>query len=189
MADTGAAGFPSQDHGDIAQGWAGAQDAAQPSRGLPEGPMHTRDMLPPEGAGRPDPAGFGRALGPGLGINLLVTDVERAARFQAAVLGASVDYWERDFAILRAQGSVWMLHSDRSYRDHPLGGIARGAEGRGAGAELRLHGCDPDAAEAAARALGATVLAGAADKPHGVREAHILDPDGYCWVPTVPVPG
>lgn len=155
--------------------------------------METRDPLPPEGENRPDAAAFGRGLGPGIGINLLVTDVARAARFQAAVLDARVAYWERDFAILRAGlgtgGAVWMLHSDRAYRDHPLAGIAMAAEGRGAGAELRLYGRDPDAAEAAARALGAglggIVLAGAADKPHGVREAHILDPEGYCWVPTV----
>lgn len=142
--------------------------------------------LPPEGENRPDAEAFGRALGPGIGLNLLVADIEAAARYQAAVLEARVDYWDRDFAILRAQGSVWMLHSDRSYRNHPLSGIAKAAEGRGAGAELRLYGCDPDAAEARARALGGTVLAGAADKPHGVREAYLLDPEGYCWVPTVP---
>ena len=152
--------------------------------------MARDDILPPEGAGRPDADAFGRALGPGLGLNLLVGDIETAARFQAAVLEATVDYWDRDFAILRAQGAVWMLHSDRSYRDHPLSGIASAAEGRGAGAELRLYGRDPDAAEAVARgladALGGIVLAGSADKPHGVREAYILDPEGYCWVPTIP---
>ena len=147
------------------------------------------DILPSEGEGRPDADTFGRALGPGIGLNLLVKDIEAAARFQAAVLEAVVDYWDRDFAILRGQGAVWMLHSDRSYRDHPLSGIAKAAEGRGAGAELRLYGRDPDAAEAVARdlaeELGGVVLAGSADKPHGVREAYILDPEGYCWVPTV----
>jgi len=143
------------------------------------------DILPPQGAGKPDADGFGRALGPGIGLNLLVSDVEAAARFQATALDAAVDYWDRDFAILRAQGAVWMLHSDRSYRNHPLSGIAIAAEGRGAGAELRLYGRDPDRAEAVARSLGGVVLAGAADKPHGVREAYILDPEGYCWVPTV----
>lgn len=154
--------------------------------------MASGSDLPPEGEGRPDPATFGRGLGRGLGVNLLVGDVARAARFQAVVLDARVQYWDQDFAILSAQGAVWMLHSDRAYRDHPLVGIARGAEGRGAGAEIRLYGRDPDAAEAAARAieedLGGTVLAGAADKPHGVREAYVLDPEGYCWVPTVPRP-
>lgn len=150
--------------------------------------MTSDPLLPPEGEGRPDADAFGRALGPGIGINLLVADVEAAARFQAAVLDARVDYWDRDFAVLRAQGAVWMLHSDRSYRNHPLSGIARAAEGRGAGAELRLYGRDPDAAEAVAREIGGVVLAGAADKPHGVREAYIIDSEGYCWVPTVPKP-
>lgn len=147
--------------------------------------MSEPDILPPEGEGRPDPDAFGRGLARGIGINLLVSDVEASARFQARVLAAEVRYWDRDFAILAAGGTVWMLHHDRTYRDHPLGGIARAAEGRGAGAELRLYGRDPDAAEAAARALGGIVLAGAADKPHGLRESYILDPDGYLWVPSV----
>lgn len=153
--------------------------------------------LPPEGEGRPDADAFGRALGPGTGFNLLVRDVETAARYQAVVLGARVEYWDRDFAILRAgpeaAGAVWMLHHDRTYRDHPLTGVAQGADqggGRGAGAELRVYGRDPDAAEAAARSvedtLGGIVLAGAADKPHGLREAYLVDPEGYCWVPSVP---
>jgi len=30
-------------------------------------------------------------------------------------------------------------------------------------------------------------IAVAADKPHGRREAYIRDPDGYIWVPDVPV--
>ena len=145
--------------------------------------------LPPEGEGRPDPPAFGRALPAGLGLNLLVRDVEAALRFQTRVLGAAVAYWDRDFAIVSAQGSTWLLHSDRAYRDHPLAGIAAGAEGRGAGAELRLYGRDPDAAEAATEAAGGTVLAGAADKPHGLREAHLIDPDGYVWVPAVPGAG
>ncbi|MDH3666601.1 MAG: glyoxalase [Paracoccaceae bacterium] len=154
-------------------------------------------QMPPEGENRPNADDFGRALGPGTGFNLLVRDVETAARYQAAVLGAKVNYWDRDFAILRAGseagGDLWMLHHDRTYRDHPLSGIAQGADqagGRGAGAELRLYGRDPDAAEAAARRvedeLGGVVLAGAADKPHGLREAYLIDPEGYCWVPCIP---
>ena len=102
------------------------------------------------------------------------------------MLGATVSYWDRDFAILRGFGTVWMLHHDRTYRSHPLAGIARGAEGRGAGVEIRLYGCDPDVAEARCEAAGGVVLASAADKPHGLRESYLLDPDGYCWVPSVP---
>ena len=47
---------------------------------------------------------------------------------------------------------------------------------------MRLHGCDPDAAEAAARRLGFKVLVETTDKPHGLREAYLVDADGYVWV-------
>ena len=149
------------------------------------------DILPPKGEGRPDPVAVGRALGPGLGLNLLVADMARAARWQAAVLGAEVVYRDADFAIVTLHGSVWMLHNDRAYGRHPMAGIARaGGAARGAGAELRAYGCDPDAAAAAADAfapaLGGGVVAPAADKPHGLREAYLADPDGYVWVPSVP---
>jgi hypothetical protein len=137
---------------------------------------------------RPDPMAYGRAIPAGLGVNLLVTDVGASVTWQRAVLRAEVRYADPLFAILGAQGSVWFLHHDSTYRNHPLSGIARGAEGRGAGAELRLYGCDPDAAVAAARTLGTVVLAEAADKPHGLREACLLDAEGYCWVPCRPLP-
>ena len=125
----------------------------------------------------------GAAIPSGLGVNLLVRDVDLAARFQAEVLEAEIVYWEEHFAIMRAAESVWFLHSDWSYRDHPMTGALAEVEARGAGAELRLYGCDPDAAEARARALDTPVLDGAADKPHGLREAYLIDPDGYVWVP------
>ncbi|MDH5558331.1 MAG: hypothetical protein OEZ03_13350 [Alphaproteobacteria bacterium] len=125
----------------------------------------------------------------GLGINLLVSDIAASEEFARSVLGAESVYVDADFAVLRYGGAEWMLHADHSYEDHPLHGFVAGQEGRGAGAELRLHHCDPDRAEAAALAGGYTVLAGAADKPHGLREAFILDPDGYCWVPDIPLKG
>ena len=68
-------------------------------------------------------------------------------------------------------------------------GAVQGVDARGAGAELRLYGLDPDAAEARARALGSIVLAGAMDKPHGLREAYLVDPEGYIWAPSVGLPG
>ncbi len=131
---------------------------------------------------------YGRGL-KGLGVNLLVRDVAAAVEFAQTVLGAESVYADPDFAVLRHGQAEWMLHADHTYEDHPLHGFVAALEGRGAGAELRLHDCDPDKAEAAARTAGHTVLAGAADKPHGLREAYILDPDGYCWVPDTPFNG
>ncbi|MFT7556705.1 MAG: hypothetical protein ACI9LO_003035, partial [Planctomycetota bacterium] len=59
---------------------------------------------------------------------------------------------------------------------------------RGAGVELRLHGCNPDKAAQRARQHGFAVLYGPCDQPdHGLREAHIVDADGYIWVPDVPL--
>ncbi len=126
---------------------------------------------------------FGRSLR-GFGVNLLVRDIDAAVAFAARVLGAAVVYSDADFALLRQGGAEWLLHADHTYEDNPLHGFVAGDSGRGTGVELRLYDCDPDAAEAAARAEGHIVLAGAADKPHGLREAYLLDPDGYCWVPS-----
>lgn len=145
--------------------------------------------LPAAGVDRPDPEAFGRALGPGLGVNLMMRDVAAAARFQADVFGASVAYHDEDFAILRHHGTVWMLHRDRTYRAHPFRGVFEPAETRGAGVELRLYGCDPDAAAARAESAGGILLDAPADKPHGLRECFIACPEGYVWVPSTPKTG
>jgi catechol 2,3-dioxygenase-like lactoylglutathione lyase family enzyme len=133
-----------------------------------------------------DAADYGRSLS-GFGVNLLVPDIDAALAFQTKVLEAEVVYADADFAVLDGYGASWMLHADHTYRDHPLFGSLADTPVRGIGCELRLHRCDPDAAEARARDLGYTVLAGAMDKPHGLREAYILDADGYLWVPDTPI--
>ncbi len=130
---------------------------------------------------------YGRGLR-GLGINLVVRDVSAALVFQREVLGAEIIHDDPDFAALRGHGAEWMLHADHTYSNHPLGGSLGGGLARGIGAELRLYGRDPDEAEAKARELGFEVLAGALDKPHGLREASIIDQDGYLWVPGVALP-
>jgi len=129
---------------------------------------------------------YGKSL-KGLGINLLVREIEPAVDFARDVLAAEVIHADPDFAVLRRGEAEWMLHADHTYKDHPLYGSLDGELARGIGAELRLHGRDPDEAEAQARLRGHTVLAGARDKPHGLREAYIVDPDGYLWVPDVPL--
>lgn len=129
---------------------------------------------------------YGRSLR-GLSVNVLVRDVAAALPFQREVLGAEVVYADADFAVLRHGEAEWMLHADHTYDDHPFRARADRASSRGGGLELRLHGRDPDAAEAAARRLGHAVLASSADKPHGLREAFIVDGEGYVWVPDVPL--
>ena len=121
----------------------------------------------------------------GLTINILVKEIEPALSFAREVLGAEVVYSDPDFAVLSAIGAEWMLHADHAYDNHPMGNTVSNEAGRGAGAEIRLHGCDPDAAEEAAWERGYEVLSPATDKGHGVREAFIRDQDGYIWVPDV----
>jgi hypothetical protein len=144
--------------------------------------------IPEKETARPDPVAYGRSIPPGLGVNLLVENVDRSARFQAEIFAANILYWEEHFAIMRVADSTWLLHSDWSYRSHELRGVVAGVAARGCGVELRLFGVDPDRAEAAARRRDAIVLSAAADKEHGLREAYIVDDDGYVWVPSVPVP-
>ncbi len=131
---------------------------------------------------------YGRSLR-GFGINLLVRDVARSSAFLIDILGLEKVYANPDFAVLRHAGHDIILHADHTYGDHPLLALTGDGAIRGAGAEFRLYGLDPDAAEARARASGETVLAESRDKPHGLRECYLADPDGYVWVPSAALAG
>ncbi len=104
------------------------------------------------------------------------------------MLGLAAVYGDADFAVLRYDGHDLILHADHTYSEHPLLALTGDGAVRGAGVELRLYGIDPDAAEARARVRGDTVLAETRDKPHGLRECYLVDPDGYVWVPGVAIP-
>lgn len=125
---------------------------------------------------------YGRGLR-GFGANLLVRDVARAVAFLTEVLQLELLYSDRDFAALRYGAQDIILHADHTYAEHPLLALTGDGALRGVGVELRLYGIDPDAAEARARARGDPVLAASQDKPHGLRECYLADPDGYIWVP------
>lgn len=126
---------------------------------------------------------FGRSLPRGIGVNLLVRDLEAELGFCREVLGAMVLYGDEDFAAIELCGSVFMLHADHAYADHPMSGVVAGVDVRGRGMEVRVYGLDPDKAEQRARVHDAVVLSGSIDKPHGLRECHLVDPEGYVWVP------
>ncbi|QYK41617.1 MAG: glyoxalase [Paracoccaceae bacterium] len=128
---------------------------------------------------------FGRSL-TGITLNLLVPDAALHAGFLARVFGMTVHRASRDFAIVLHAGQPLQLHADATFAAHPLHALLPEAGPRGAGAELRLHEADPDAACArAASEPGAMVLDAPRDKAaHGLREAVILCPAGYAWVPS-----
>ena len=127
---------------------------------------------------------YGKSLR-GLGFNLIVKDLARSVQFATQVLEATVFFATPSFAAMKLNGQDFMFHADKTYRSNELKGILAGNEARGIGIELRVYGCDPDLAEDRARNGGWTVLAGSLDKPHGLREAMILDDEGYLWIPSI----
>ncbi len=126
---------------------------------------------------------FGRSLN-GFGINLLVKEIDRTTTFLKEVFGMEIHRADKDFAVLEHRGDFFQLHADHTYHDNPLPGTFEGIHHRGGGVELRLYEEDPDACEARAEKAGYTVLRTSLDRPHGLRECYLLDPDGYCWVPS-----
>lgn len=126
---------------------------------------------------------FGQSL-TGIGLNLLVRDVRTETAFLETVFGLKAHQVSQDFAIVEYGGSVFQLHSDGTYHSNPLLGLVPESAPRGGGVEIRLYDTDPDKAEQRALSLGATILQGASDKPHGLREAYILCENGYAWVPS-----
>lgn len=128
---------------------------------------------------------FGHAL-TRLSLNLLVRDVTAEVAFLTRVFDMQARRVSRDFAILLYHGQPLQLHADHTYGAHPLPALLPEAGARGAGIELRLHETDPDiACERAAAFATATILQIPRDKTaHGLREAVILDAEGYAWVPS-----
>ncbi len=132
------------------------------------------------------PPDYGQSLS-GFTINVLSTDLERALVFQRDVLKAGILHQDADLLILSGYGGNWMVHADHTYDKHALLADTKNADRRGAGVELRLHHCDPDGVAERAQQYGFKVLDGPRDQPdHGLRETHIIDDDGYIWVPDVP---
>lgn len=128
-------------------------------------------------------ADLGRGLR-GLGLNLLVRDVVASVERLQAVFGLEAFQASQDFAILKGGSVLLQLHADHSFHAHPLLSVLPEAEARGAGAQFYLFEVDPDAAAAASLAFeDLSLLQPPTNKPHGLREACILDADGYCWSP------
>lgn len=128
------------------------------------------------------PAEFGPSLH-GVGVNLLCRDVLGMARFLERVFDLSIHRESADFALAQHGEILMQLHSDGTFGQHPLLALLPETPPRGAGVQLYLFGIDPDLAAARAEAAGGVVIEPPADKPHGLREATILSPEGYAFSP------
>jgi hypothetical protein len=130
-----------------------------------------------------DADSFGRSL-KGIGLNLLVRDIKVHCGFLEAVFEMTCHQVTGDFAIVTYGDQVFQLHADGTYANNPLLNLLPENPPRGAGLEIRLYDTDPDLAVQRAELAGYVILQPPTDKPHGLREAYVLCPDGYAWVPS-----
>ena len=129
---------------------------------------------------------YGRTL-TGLSVNLIVRDVARSVPFYMGVLQLRLLHADEDFAAFEGDGVKLQLHADHTYERMPWASRLRDERKRGLGAEIRILGIDPDAAERRARDAGFTVLVPVRDWPHGWRDCVLEDPDGYTFAVGTPL--
>ena len=96
-------------------------------------------------------------------------------------------YSDEDFAAFERDGVKLQLHADHAYSRMPWASLLREHGRRGLGAEVRILGIDPDAAEQRARDGGFTVAVPVRDWPHGWRDCLLEDPDGYTFAVGIPL--
>ena len=137
----------------------------------------------PKIAKKAEAAEFGRAL-KGLGLNILISDVATTVLFLEQVLQMKTHRSNRDFAVLEYHRTYFQLHADHTYHSNPLPSLIPQVGKRGAGIELRLYDTDLDVCEEKARVFDYVVLRECENRPHGLRECYLLDPNGYCWMPS-----
>ena len=128
---------------------------------------------------------YGRSLA-GLTLNLLVRDIAKSLPFYIDVLQFRDVHHDADFAALEREAIKLTLHADHTYAAQPWAQRLSQGGKRGLGAEIRILGITPEAAEKRARDRGYTVLFGTKEWPHGWRDCILEDPDGYTFAVGVP---
>lgn len=129
---------------------------------------------------------FGASLR-GIGLNLLCRDVRITAAFLQTVFDMQPHRLSNDFAIMTYGPQVFQLHADGTFATHPLYDLLPETPPRGAGVQIYLYDTDPDIAAARAAPAGGILAQAPENKPHGLRECVILDPDGFAWSPARPL--
>jgi predicted enzyme related to lactoylglutathione lyase len=113
-----------------------------------------------------------------LRVELFVDDLERSATFYERVLGFAKETDSPDYVALRRSSAVLGIGLMANLPDsHP----ARTREGErpGLGVEIVIELDDVDAAYAKAQASGYELSSPLRDRPWGLRDFRIVDPDSY----------
>ena len=116
----------------------------------------------------------------GLRLELFVQDMDVSIHFYCRVLGFALTRRDEGYASLRSGGVVLGLGpiaklpvEDGYFTQRRL------EDDRGAGAEIVLEVDDIDAFHDQVRAAGYPVLEDLQDRPWGLRDFRVADPDGY----------
>ena len=115
-------------------------------------------------------------------LELFVADVDASARFYSDALGFRVERDEGDYVHLRRGDAELGLAAAAMLPDRdPAGGFTREsvARGRGAGVEIVLEVEDLARAAARVQAAGYALAEAPQDRPWGLRDFRVIDPDGY----------
>ena len=124
-----------------------------------------------------------------LRLELFVADVDESIRFYVGALGFAVERHEAGYAHLRrgdaelGLGSATMLPPDG-----PAPGFTREsvARARGAGVEIVLEVEDLSAVAERVQEAGYPLVEPLLDRPWGLRDFRLVDPDGYYLRVTTP---
>jgi catechol 2,3-dioxygenase-like lactoylglutathione lyase family enzyme len=113
-----------------------------------------------------------------LRLELFVADLERSVSFYEVVLGFVCERREGDYASLR-RGSALLGFGLMAHLPDGHPAKARTAERAGAGVEIVLEVGDVDGAFDAVRTAGHPVQTPLDERPWGLRDFRVVDPDGY----------
>jgi predicted enzyme related to lactoylglutathione lyase len=114
----------------------------------------------------------------GLRLELFVSDFERSVGFYEAVLGFVRENESPGYVSMRRGSAQIGIGLASGLPDvHPL--KPRSGERGGVGVEIVIEVEDVDAAHVAVQSAGHPILSPLKERPWGLRDFRIVDPDGY----------
>jgi catechol 2,3-dioxygenase-like lactoylglutathione lyase family enzyme len=113
-----------------------------------------------------------------LRVELFVADLDRSAGFYVEVLGFRVERNDPGYvAVRRGSATIGIGLMSGLPAAHPI--LSRSGERGGLGVELVIEVPDVDALYRSVVASGWPVATPPGDRPWGLRDFRLLDPDGY----------
>jgi catechol 2,3-dioxygenase-like lactoylglutathione lyase family enzyme len=113
-----------------------------------------------------------------LRLEIFVRDIEQSTTFYERVLGFTRRHSSPGYAgVARGSATIGIGRLADLPSDHPL--RSGDSERLGLGVEMVLEVDDVEGAFAAAKAVGHPIASPLQDRPWGLRDFRLIDPDGY----------